>query len=63
MLDLHDASGSRQVLCWLQDGHHDVPAELDIAPSAAGTADALPSMRGQASHERASATTDGKDFL
>jgi peptide/nickel transport system ATP-binding protein len=28
VLTLHDASGTREVLCWLQDGDHEVPAEL-----------------------------------
>jgi peptide/nickel transport system ATP-binding protein len=44
-LELHDVSGSRQVLCWLQDGSHTVPAELDVTPPAAGTPEARPSMR------------------
>ncbi len=44
-LELHDESGSRQVLCWLQDGHHDVPVELSKTPPTAGTPQAQPSMR------------------
>jgi peptide/nickel transport system ATP-binding protein len=47
VLTLHDASGSREVLCWLQDGGHGVPPELNQAAPAAGTAAALPSMRGR----------------
>jgi peptide/nickel transport system ATP-binding protein len=47
VLTLHDASGSREVLCWLQDGRHDVPPELNQVPPTAGTAEALPSMRGR----------------
>ena len=46
-LELHDVSGSRQVLCWLQDGSHEVPAELDVTPPTAGTLEARPSMRVQ----------------
>jgi peptide/nickel transport system ATP-binding protein len=46
-LNLIDVSGSRDVLCWLQDGRHVVPAELDVTPAAAGTAAAQPSMRGE----------------
>jgi peptide/nickel transport system ATP-binding protein len=48
VLTLHDASGTREVLCWLQDGAHELPAELGKVPPAAGTAAALPSMRGDA---------------
>ena len=44
-LVLHDVSGPRQVLCWLQDGEHEVPAELNVTPPAAGTPEAQPSMR------------------
>jgi peptide/nickel transport system ATP-binding protein len=47
VLTLHDASGTREVLCWLQDGAHGVPPELNRVPPAAGTAAALPSMRGR----------------
>ena len=47
VLTLHDASGSREVLCWLQDGKHEVPAQLAATPPTAGTAAALPSMRGR----------------
>ena len=47
VLALHDVSGGREVLCWLQDGAHHVPAELDGTPPVAGTTAALPSMRGQ----------------
>jgi peptide/nickel transport system ATP-binding protein len=46
VLTLHDASGSREVLCWLQDGEHQIPPELNQVPPAAGTVAALPSMRG-----------------
>jgi peptide/nickel transport system ATP-binding protein len=48
VLTLHDASGAREVLCWLQDGAHEVPPELGKVPPAAGTAEARPSMRGPA---------------
>jgi hypothetical protein len=44
-LELHDIGGSRQVLCWLQDGAHEVPPELAAVPPTAGTAEARPSMR------------------
>ncbi|HZV25592.1 MAG TPA: ABC transporter ATP-binding protein [Acidothermaceae bacterium] len=47
VLTLHDAAGTREVLCWLQDGTHEVPPELGQVPPAAGTAAALPSMRGR----------------
>jgi len=47
VLTLHDVSGSREVLCWLQDGRHEVPPELNQVPPTAGTAEALPSMRGR----------------
>jgi peptide/nickel transport system ATP-binding protein len=47
VLTLHDVSGSREVLCWLQDGRHEVPSELNQVPPTAGTAAALPSMRGR----------------
>ncbi|MGI8418384.1 MAG: ABC transporter ATP-binding protein [Nakamurella sp.] len=46
ILELQDVSGSREVLCWRQDGHHQVPAELDVVPPAAGTDGAMPGMRG-----------------
>jgi peptide/nickel transport system ATP-binding protein len=46
VLTLHDASGTREVLCWLQDGAHEVPPELGKVPPAAGSAAARPSMRG-----------------
>jgi peptide/nickel transport system ATP-binding protein len=47
VLTLQDVSGSREVLCWLQDGRHEVPPELNQVPPAAGTTAALPSMRGR----------------
>jgi peptide/nickel transport system ATP-binding protein len=47
VLTLHDASGTREVLCWLQDGAHEIPPELGLVPPAAGSADARPSMRGR----------------
>jgi peptide/nickel transport system ATP-binding protein len=47
VLTLHDESGSREVLCWLQDGTHEVPPQLAATPPTAGTAAALPSMRGR----------------
>ena len=46
VLTLHDASGTREVLCWLQDGAHEVPPELGKVPPAAGSAADRPSMRG-----------------
>ncbi len=46
VLTLHDASGTREVLCWLQDGAHEIPPELNKVPPAAGSAAARPSMRG-----------------
>ena len=46
VLTLHDASGTREVLCWLQDGAHEVPPELGKVPPAAGSTAARPSMRG-----------------
>ncbi|BEP13718.1 ABC transporter ATP-binding protein [Acidothermaceae bacterium B102] len=57
-LELHDVSGSRQVLCWLQDGAHDVPPELDVTPPTAGTPEARPSMRVQ-SASAAARNADG----
>ena len=53
VLTLHDASGAREVLCWLQDGRHDVPPELDATPPTAGTPAAMPSMRGHKVSARA----------
>jgi peptide/nickel transport system ATP-binding protein len=44
-LQLHDVSGSREALCWLQDGRHEVPPELNVTPPVAGTPEARPSMR------------------
>ena len=44
-LQLQDVSGDREVLCWLHDGKHEVPAELAKTPTTAGSADAGPSMR------------------
>jgi peptide/nickel transport system ATP-binding protein len=46
VLTLHDASGTREVLCWLQDGAHEVPPELGKVPPAAGSTAARSSMRG-----------------
>jgi peptide/nickel transport system ATP-binding protein len=46
VLTLRDASGTREVMCWLHDGTHDVPPELNATPPTAGTAAAEPSMRG-----------------
>lgn len=50
MLSLHDLSGHREALCWLQDGRHQVPLELDATPPTAGTDAARPSMRGATLH-------------
>ncbi|MDQ2848776.1 MAG: ABC transporter ATP-binding protein [Actinomycetota bacterium] len=61
ILELHDVSGSREVLCWRQDGHHQVPAELGAIPSAAGTEGARPSMRGQVVQHQGFADIGGKD--
>jgi peptide/nickel transport system ATP-binding protein len=47
VVELHDVSGTREVLCWLHDGAHDVPPELNVTPPIAGTAAARPSMRGR----------------
>jgi peptide/nickel transport system ATP-binding protein len=58
-LELHDVSGSRQVLCWLQDGAHEVPPELDATPPVAGTAEAAPSMRLQGALQRGGDTIGG----
>jgi oligopeptide/dipeptide ABC transporter ATP-binding protein len=44
-LQLHDVSGDREVLCWLHDGKHEVPAELAKTPTTVGSAEAGPSMR------------------
>jgi peptide/nickel transport system ATP-binding protein len=57
-LELHDVSGAREVLCWLQDGAHDVPPELNATPPAAGTTAARPSMRGKALPGREAITTE-----
>jgi peptide/nickel transport system ATP-binding protein len=59
VLTLHDASGTREVLCWLQDGAHEIPPELSRVPPAAGSAAARPSMRGQALQGRRASTIDG----
>ncbi len=59
-LEIEDVSGSRQALCWLQDGKHEVPLELNAIPSTAGTESAGPSMRGESLRHRA-VTTAGKD--
>ena len=58
-LELHDASGSRQVLCWLQDGEHEVPPELAVVPPTAGTEAARPSMRVHGTPVRVHGTTEG----
>ena len=58
-LELHDVSGSRQVLCWLQDGEHEVPPELNVTPPVAGTLAARPSMRVHGTPERSSGAIDG----
>jgi len=50
MLSLHDLSGHREALCWLQDGRHQVPPELDATPPTAGTDAARPSMRSATLH-------------
>ncbi len=55
MVELTDASGPRQVLCWLHDGNHVVPVELSGTPPTAGTVAALPSMRINHRSARASA--------
>jgi len=61
MLDIRDASGSRQALCWLQDGQHQVPPPLAVTPPAAGTDAARPSMRGGSRRRRDAVTTLGQD--
>ncbi len=61
MLELRDVSGSRQALCWLQDGRHRVPPQLDATPPVAGTEAARPSMRGELPHRRDAVTALGKD--
>ncbi|MDX6212022.1 MAG: peptide/nickel transport system ATP-binding protein [Frankiales bacterium] len=58
-LELHDIGGSRQVLCWLQDGAHEVPPELDATPPAAGTEQARPSMRVHGTSVRAHGPAEG----
>jgi hypothetical protein len=58
-LDLHDVSGHREVLCWLQDGAHDVPPELALVPPVAGSEAARPSMRVHGTPLHAPATTEG----
>jgi hypothetical protein len=60
-LNIIDVSGSRDVLCWLQDGHHHVPRELDDTPPTAGTAAAAPSMRGEWLLRRNSIAAAGKE--
>jgi peptide/nickel transport system ATP-binding protein len=45
MFQLLDVGGPREAMCWLQDGTHDVPPELDHTPPTAGTPEARPSMR------------------
>ena len=62
ILEIDDVSGPRQALCWLQDGKHHVPSELDAVPPTAGTPAAGPSMRGQSLRHRITATTAGKDY-
>jgi peptide/nickel transport system ATP-binding protein len=57
VLTLHDVSGTREVLCWLQDGAHEVPPELGLTPPAAGSAAAMPSMRGKTAPGRHAATS------
>ena len=44
-LKLHDVSGDREALCFLPDGKHRIPPELDAVPPAAGTDAARPLMR------------------
>lgn len=61
ILALHDAAGSREALCWLQDGRHQVPPELNAIPPGAGTDDARPSMRGQALRHKGLPAIGGKD--
>ncbi len=45
VIELHDAAGGREVLCWLHDGDHVVPEQLALTPPAAGTLASRPSMR------------------
>lgn len=61
ILELQDVSGSREVLCWRQDGHHQVPAELDVVPPAAGTDGAMPGMRGLMLRHKGFTDIGGKD--
>ena len=61
MLELRDVSGTRDALCWLQDGRHTVPPELDATPPAAGTDAARPSMRGESLRTRLNQAPAGKD--
>ncbi len=61
ILELQDVSGSREVLCWLQDGHHQVPAELDVVPPAADSAGARPGMRGPTMQHKGFADIGGRD--
>lgn len=51
MVELHDVSGARSALCWLQDGQHRPPTELALTPPALGSAAARPDMRGEPSAE------------
>jgi len=57
MLALHDISGDREALCWLADGHHRVPDELDATPPVAGSTAARPGMRGDARAARIGSPT------
>ena len=61
ILELRDLSGTRQALCWLQDGRHQVPPELNATPSTFGTDAAAPSMRGEALRRKQSTAAAGKD--
>jgi peptide/nickel transport system ATP-binding protein len=45
VLQLRDASGDREALCWLQDGKHEVPPELAQTLTTAGTVETLPHMQ------------------
>ncbi|MDQ1542244.1 MAG: peptide/nickel transport system ATP-binding protein [Actinomycetota bacterium] len=58
MLELHDVSGRREALCWLHDGGHEVPPELNRTPPAAGTVAARPSMRGRKATARRAAVIE-----
>jgi peptide/nickel transport system ATP-binding protein len=62
-LVLHDAAGSRDTLCWLHDGQHDVPPELNNTAPMHGSAAANPSMRRTGTSARPTTTTDAKDRL